>query len=272
MSPEEVKISQSMIKSMRYDEDGEPEVCPTLLKLRFVDKIRDEPTASMQLGNYFETKVLGANRDGTRTEQLPLTHSTKKKTAENIRIDEMVFEFENTIVPRYHLDLGKAHITLETESVHSKFMLEAHLDLVSPILDPTIDPDNLVPVAIIDTKLTADLGSTYGDFCWGEPEKMDHLQAYFYDLTWELTMGSRVPFYYIVCEHGTGRSWIVIRKKVMQENRDRTIDLITKTSNTLDDWSGMSRFPIKPNYHDCKNCPIKDACEGYRIGHSVKVV
>lgn len=272
MKVEDVKISQSMIKSMRYDEDGQPTVCPTLLKLQYIDGLRSEPSLSMQYGNYFETKVLGANRDGGRTDQLPLTHSTQKKTADNLRIDDMAYEFSNTIVPRYQLELKNAHVTLECDSPFSKFKLEAHLDLVSPILDPTIDPDNVIPTAIIDTKLTQDLNSTYGDFCWGEPEKMNHLQAYFYDLIWELNMGNRVPFYYIVCEHGTGRSWIVIRKKVTDEDRASTIQLITRTSDVLDEWSSKSRFPIKPNYRDCKMCPIKDACEGYRIGHSVKVV
>jgi len=272
MNPAEIKISQSLIKSMRYNEHGEAEVCPTFLKLHYIDNFKTEPSLTMQYGNYFETKVLGANRDGQKTTQLPLTHSTQKKTADHLRIDDMAFEFLNTIVPTYMLDLKNAHVTLEAQFDDLQFGLIAHLDLVSPILDPTIDPDNKVEVAIIDTKLTGDISSSYGDFSWGTPEKMNHLQADFYDIVWEQNMGARAPFYYIVCEYGTGKSWIVIRKKVTEEDRNRTWELIRKTERTLLDWSSKARFPIKPNYTDCKRCPIKNACEGYRIGHSVKVI
>jgi len=272
MNASDIKISQSLIKAMRYNEEGEAQTCPTFLKLLYIDKLKIEPSLSMQMGNYFETKVLGANRDGTKTTQLPLTHSTQKKTADNIRIDDMAFEFLNTIVPTYALELKNSHIELEAEMKGSAFGLIAHLDLVSPILDPTIDPDKIVDCAIIDTKLTSDIGNSWGDFSWGTPEKMDHFQADFYDVVWEHNMGSRVPFYYIVCEHGTGRNWMVIRKRVTDEHRATVADKVVRTSNVLSEWASKSRFPIKPNYEDCKRCPIKDACEGYRIGHSVKVI
>lgn len=272
MDKSDIKISQSLIKAMRFDENEVPQVCPMFLKMQYIHKIEKPPTLSMQYGNYFETRVLGANRDGERTDQLPLTPSTQKKTADHIRIDDMAHEFLTNIVPSYMLDLSMAHVTLDAELPGIEFDLIAHLDLVSPILDPTIDPDKAVKTAIIDTKLTQDLSSTHGDFSWGQPEKMNHLQAVFYDMVWELKFGERVPFYYIVCEYGPGKRWVVIRKKVTDGDREEASSKILLTNNTLIEWASKQRFPIAPNYQDCTNCPIKDSCEGYRIGRSVRVV
>ena len=266
-------ISFDDARKVGADENGVAEVCPTRLKLEFVDKLEREPTLSMQYGNYFETKVLGANRDGKKTDQLPLTPSTQKKSATHLRIDDMAHVFLTEIVPTYMLDLRKAHVELDTDPKNQDgFGLIAHLDLVSPILDPTIDPDNVVRRAIIDTKLVESMESDYGYYNFGSPEKMDHLQAIFYDIVWQEMYQEIVPFYYFICEHGTGREWKVIRKKVNDLDRTRVWGLIMRTGKHLQEWSQKTRFPILPNYKDCKNCPIKDSCEGYRIGRSVQVV
>lgn len=267
----ELTISQSLIKFIRYDELGEAQCCPRKLKLEFAEGVRRDPSLAMMQGNYFETQLLGANRDGTRTDDLPTTPKTGQKTTTHYRIDDMVQVILGEVVPEYGLDLSGAHQKLIHEMPGLEFRLEANLDLVTPILDPTLDPMNKQELAIVDIKLTEDLGNTFGDFCWGRPERMKLLQAHFYKFVFKESQGREVPFYYLVAEHGPGRRWKVFRKETKAVDQQELIITIRRTDAQLVEWSDND-FPIKPNYHDCSTCPLATACPGYTIGRSVEII
>lgn len=273
MEEREIKISQSLIKALRFDELDEPQVCPKLVKLQYIDGMFDSPSTVMQYGNYFETQILGSNKDGSRTDDLPRTFKRGEKTTDHQRIDDMVDEFKNVVIPEYMLDVeSHPHIELEAQLPGIPYPIVGHLDLVSDIMDPTIDPDNKIGPVIIDLKITADLGATYGPFPWGAPYRMDHLQAKFYQYLWEEQYGEPTYFYYFVAEYGPKRNWKVFRRDRKPLDKQEVKEAIRKTSSYLDEWLKTSDFPIKPNYEDCSRCPLGGSCPGYRIGRSVEII
>ena len=270
MSEERIRISQSLLKRLRPDELDEPQVCPKLIKLEFIDGVRPGISTAMQQGNYFETLILGANRDGEKTVDLPRLKNDQKN-ATHVRIDDMAERFMTDIRHQYCLDLSACHQEIIFEVPGLEHELIMHLDLVSPILDPTIDPTNALPAAIIDIKLTESLATTFPPFCWGRPQLMDHVQADFYYEGWRISQGEAIPFYYAVFEHGTTRNFKFFRKEVSALNRAELAERIRKADATLTEWEEED-FPIKPNAEDCQRCPLKNSCPGYTIGTSVEVI
>jgi hypothetical protein len=240
----------------------------------------------MLYGLYFESQTLGMTRDKNTVEDLPRTASTGKKTAVHERLDQQIAKFKQDIAPGFGLVIGKDNVQLEYVMPldHEGFEFVLHPDLISPILDPSLDEKNPLPMACIDAKVTESIFSSYGDFSWAVPHTMDHTQATSYALgmaeadpdysRWFMTTfpGEGIfPFYYLVLEYGTGLRYKWVRKRVLPNDIAEMKQTIRRTIATLAMWKALGWEP-QPSYKDCARCPLSATCPKYRIGRDIEVI
>lgn len=193
-----MNISQSLIKYVRsHGEDKD--TCPHMIyHMHFLKTYKNTPEKELLFegGNYFESLCLGANRDGTKTTDMTRKKLTKaqekdnlirkaegkivldgEKTIKQIRIEEQARRFP-TLCAKNNINVIKEINT----QVHIKKRLgndiigEGTLDL----FPTTIISSQGLKLCIIDLKLTGSIDNRYGDYCWGEPERLDKIQAKMY--------------------------------------------------------------------------------------------
>ena len=126
------------------------------------------------------------------------------------------------------------------------------LDILSPFTYKGIE----YPLAVEDLKLTMDLNSTFGDFCWGTPEKMDHVQAYSY--TWM----TNLIFFYMLYDYKPDMS-----KKVFKVNTNPAImaelnETIRKSAATYLK-AEKEGWPKDNTLGKCLKCKVEE-CEFYQ--------
>jgi hypothetical protein len=181
------EISQSLVKvilSNKPDMELDlnfpmvKEYCPLQIFYKYIAKTYPEdPTEQMYKGLYFETKVLGSSAKGMRYDKAP-----KNKTSLGIPLD---YERINRQVENAHKTFFNNFITISNMNtqVPMKIFLPKFDIIVTMELDifptPILHGDD-IKLSIVDLKLTKDITSTYGAFCWARPEYMDHIQADLY--------------------------------------------------------------------------------------------
>lgn len=285
--PNLTDISQSMIKAMRFDKiTGDAEACPARIRAAYIKGMKFKPSEAMTYGLYFETQVLGCTRGKGAVTDLPRTASTNKKTAVHDRLDAQVGRFKQEVAPNFGLVIGEDNVQLEyfmkLDKENYQFVL--HPDLISPIRDPTLDPDHDIPMAVIDVKTTESIFNSFGDFAWAVPATMDHMQAASYSLAmaqgdpdysaWfqRVYPGQGIfPFYYLIMEYGTGMRYKWVRKRVMPNDVAEMKQTIRRTIGTLEQWKAMD-WEERPSYKDCNECPLAATCSKYRIGKEIEVI
>lgn len=190
-----ILINQSLITRLIDKYGNEVPFCPFNIKKCIIDRqCKDIPTDSMLKGKYFESMCLGGTTGGNMVTDLPrkkLTNAKIKeltlakkpligeKTIDHIRIDNLIDRFKLRakelkveIVP----GVNNYVTILKACSWDDKYMFIGELDLF-----PTgIIYEDYYRRAIIDLKLTEDVNSTFGKFCWGTPQHMDMVQADMY--------------------------------------------------------------------------------------------
>ena len=183
-------INQSTIKKF-IKKGTEIPHCPNKIHKSYIIREFPDPTSEAMLkGKYFESEFIGGTAHGGGiVADLPRKRVTKKalklnpnaigeKTLSQIRIDEQVkigkekakkygvvyneFNTQTKIYKRWHED--------------PNIILTGELDIFPTILKYKGN----YYLTIVDLKLTADISNTYGDFCWGDFESMDHLQSAHY--------------------------------------------------------------------------------------------
>jgi hypothetical protein len=166
-------INQSLIKEF-FNKWGEKEHCPHRIYRTRILKEFDEDTESMMKGRYFETQCLGKTAYG-QLDDLP-RKKNGEKTADHKRIDDAIMLFRKVARDRM-LSLNEYNVQVELRmQLNSEFGLKGNLD----IFPTTFIEDNQLTVALIDLKLTMDITSEWGDFCWGKPQSLDTTQLICY--------------------------------------------------------------------------------------------
>jgi hypothetical protein len=203
----EMYLSQSFIKELAFKWEERADLCPWKIKNTWVERNFRKPVSDAMLrGEYFETKTLGGGIRGKQT-ALPMHKTTGKKTVVHDRIDDAIQRFlkvkEDTgiIVTKRNTQVNIEKPWMES-SDDIKVVLQGTADIISPFLYDYMGNKMEFEVAVLDTKLTQDREVCFQDaykpwqsFCWGCPEKMDHIQGIFYSTLFEL------PFIYLIFDY-----------------------------------------------------------------------
>lgn len=297
-------ISQSLIRRVLYNGE-EREVCPyQLYNVDIKHLFKKETTEPMVCGSYFETECLGSGASGKIIDDLPrkLLNKTQKtenrvreregkklikgdKRSDHLRIDEQVLRFK-TLCTKHQIMITDINtqvpIVIPWEK-NDEVLLAMHLD----IFPTPIFYHNKLEIAIIDLKLTGDLNSSYGEYCYATPEHLDLIQGKMYhygvrnirrDLNPHLDDVLSRAVEKVVKEKGLFFLWIFNYKKLTLEDKfieviwDKTKEAelhesIRKTVSLIEMFEGQA-WPVLPAYKRCKDCPIKE-CEGREYYESI---
>ena len=223
----------------------------------------------MQKGRYFETHCLGKGAYGSQDDLPRLKNGNK--SADHKRIDDAIILF-NQIKRQKMLYLNEYNVQVVLRmKLNDEFGLKGNLD----IFPTTFLEEGSSIMALIDLKLTMDITSTWGDFCWGEPQYLDTTQLICYQtlirgICNEYNDVENYPEDIIeLAENGLVRSfyWVFGYKKEgflpleveytslrvaeFKENLRRTMSLVG-----MYEQQGWPKTPGKV----CHKCPVSD-CE-----------
>jgi len=281
----------------------EREVCAR--KIGMIDIFKHyqfEQTESMLKGKFFETLCIGRSRGGEMTTDLPRKKLTKKqeienrvkvskggqpskgeKTIDQIRIEEQKQRFE-ALCKKYQVKIMEENTQVPLAVQWTKntdVMLTMELD----IFPTTLILDEELNVAIIDLKLTADLHSTYGEYCYGDIHNLDLIQGKMYHYGIRHMDNVLNPHIDVVMTESLQNMiddnkvlfvlWVFNYKKALLEDKFIKIkwdaakeaelhESIRKTVSYIEMYDEMG-WPANPDYHFCKNCPVTECTD--RITH-----
>ena len=295
-------LNQSLIKKFVYRGDERELLCPyNIYSIDIQGKYKFQ-TESMLKGSYFETLCLTKGAGGKITNDLPRKKLIKKQEIENIkriaqgleplpgnktedhlRIDEQAKRF-------YHL-ADKYQITVSEGNTQVRIVIpwhkdeNIHLSMEFDIFPTAIMTNSGLKLAVIDLKLTTDVNSTYGEFCWGSPEYMDITQALMYTYgikqvinhvemnphlrdilskpAVNLINNGGLEFFYWVFSYKKLEDKLI--KVVWDSTRESELhETINKAISMIEYYEGLG-WPTKPDYRLCKNCPILECPEKQHI-------
>jgi len=255
------KISQSLIKAFAQDD-----YCPMKLKKIFIDKTHNLVVSeSMQRGLYFETLCLGSGVHGKKVNDLPRKKNGDKKVSQE-RIDLQVHEFRS-VLSNHKMKVLDNDIYIEKE--HEKgIILNGTIDFTSPIWD---DTDGPIEKALVDLKLTMNIYSQFGPYCWHFPHNMDHTQAYMYMHLWEQVHGEKLPFYYLVFDYKPVPEYKIIKKLFGKMEEFELKESIRKTVEKIYFHEGRGYF-TNPSHMNCRNCPLQTQCTDFTSAKKIQTV
>jgi hypothetical protein len=251
----QIPISQSLIK--KFEEDN---YCPKKIYHCNIIKTHQMPTSdAMVKGSYFETMVIGSGAHNSMITDLPRLKNGKKST-DHERIDLQVERFDE-VLQKYGISKPKP------ENCQIEISIEKHGFLLNMTLDFAAKMNHIYwgefPVAIIDLKLTKDRMNSYGDFCWGTPENMDHLQPkmYTYGFREHFSELKRLPdaftppFFYLVFDYKPDFGDSLIKIDYDRADEEELFDRIEKADYKIKE-SERGNWQARPDYEQCKKCPL----------------
>lgn len=253
-------INQSLIKQM-YRKGDEVEHCPAMIHAQYVTKRVSYKSLTFDRGNYFENLAIGAGA----TSDAPVTDLPRlkngNKSADQIRIEEQAMRFKS-MLGTYGMKILEVQKVVAVPWIYDpNITLRIVIDFLSPIkyrTGPIIHDHKL---ALIDLKLTQNIHNNFGDYSWGFPANMDHIQAIMYSHVWEEHAGKKAPFYYWVFDHKKNPENKIIKKKDPEMiDFAEMHESIRKTQANLD-YYAANDWPTNPNVSICKRCALKDICK-----------
>ncbi len=188
-----ILINQSLIKKLVNKYQEEEQFCPRNIKECVMNKkYKDVPTEAMMAGKFFESHCLGGTTGTEPVLDLPRKRVSKKREAELIAAGKPVLGEKTIDQVRLETQIERFKIKakqLQTQIItginthvqvfkewDKKYLLVGELDwFPTPIFY-----QGVLQLAMIDIKVTSNVESTFGKFCWGTPKYMDHLQADMY--------------------------------------------------------------------------------------------
>lgn len=269
-------ISQSLIKQM-VSHGNVIDHCPAYLYFVHITKqIKQDATDPMMLGNLFEHKALNmpgrapSIRKDARTKK-PLVSTQRvliqaevfKQDAIDLEIFvEPEFNTQVTIVKRWEYD--------------NRVILKGKLDL----FPTTFKIRNGLELNIIDMKLTGNIKNTFGNFGWGNPEAIDHLQGIMYwylvrDVDYELNdlyvpdnylkdiftkdvvdaiKEEAYSFRYMIYDYSKDMNKQIIKVEATKARIQEMHESIRKVVSMLEEYNTLE-WPTYP-HNGCKKCPV----------------
>lgn len=293
------EIRPSLIKQFIY-KGNDIEHCPARVYGTYIHPTLDiKETESMIDGQFFETLCIGRTKDGIRVSDLPRKSLSKKqqqenmiewekglapihwgeKTVDQIRIEQQVLVFKQK-VKKYMMVIEDFNTQTELRMrLSDDFMFVGHPDIFPT---PVMTKDGLI-VACIDLKLTKDIDNTFGDFCWGDPDRMDNTQGLSYQyLIKNLSLKDNehlsellTPQLLSMCNNSlvTFRYWVFgygnksMRDKFVPVTYGKLEEIeikqrIRKTMTLVEQYETYG-WKTNPKHSLCHNCPLKDVCNDY---------
>ena len=284
-------ISQSLMK--KFLKHGEEKIiCPkNIFETEIEPVVEVPPTLPMLGGSYFETLTLGSGRGGHKTLDMPRKKLTAKQERENrVRIEKgeepllgtkMISQIRiEEQAERFKILQAQRQIMITEYNTQVPIMkqwsedvfLRGELDIFPT---PILGRDGL-QIAVIDLKLTGDIDNDYGDFCWGDPTRMDHIQAQMYhylvrDIDFSLNQGleeivtqpvtnmiadNNILFLYWVFSYGSGDLRDKFVRYDWDSNKEAELkESIRKTIALIEEYESEG-WPAKPEYERCSKCPL----------------
>jgi len=250
-------LSQSQIKALEN-----PSLCPAKYNACFNNGMETESTIYMLRGQYFEYHCLGnKTTKGQLVDDLPRRKKDGMKMVDQERIDEQIGYFKNEFLKNYKIEIKTCALNLEipyTTNEEKRVTLRGVTDMTG-----TIDGKPI----IADLKLTSNIYNQYGDFCWGSPWNMDHLQPSMYLFIAQNSASvhdlniSDLGFYYFVFDYKAGGPEHLIIE--VKQTPDRVLELKERIRVAVNKDQELYRmgYPTAPTFNECKNCPLKNTCK-----------
>ena len=271
-------VSSSSIKRLFF-KNSIRDICNTnYYWCNVLRRCKGRVSDAMLRGQYFETQILGCGAAGSTLYDLPRHKKTGEKLTDHVRIDELIHKWdqfaeihqiiiikegENCNVQRR---IGPIELDIPELKEHwpnVKVLLKMDTDIISPIFYDGIYYD----AAVLDLKLTQSLNNKFGEYCWGSPEFIDHIQAFLYSYF------TGLPFFYLIGDYKDSRYEIMhvntnrehpdegLRKEAelrYKETIRRIIDFVDAVMERETKELWYYQWPSKDN---CKTCLFNDRCK-----------
>ncbi len=235
-------INQSLVKSSEKEK-----FCPRAhLETDLLNNYEKLPSLAMLHGQYFEYLATGAtNREGEIVE-IPLTKNGKVSTAQ-IRIEWQAKQFKENLL--------KHDIKLVTVGAKLSF------NLFKEFLTTGIEDTEVLYKGkpyIMDIKFTGDINNDFGDFCWGNINKIDKIQAYSYVLLKYHLTGIKYGFIYYVADNKPKPQYKIIEVDNPLDNFQEVYRRFKQTFMRMSAFEKLG-YPAVPS-DKCEKCAVK-SCE-----------
>lgn len=272
--PVEKKLEQSPIiisQSLLKDLDKEA-VCPHRLYLSYIlgHRIDADENTPMHKGVCFEYFFNGSVGVGGKAPYIP------QKKGGDIPVDyqrlkEQAHFLRYEVFPYYGFEEYEQDVELTTEFVHPELPIPVK---VRGRLDLILFKD-YKPV-IGDLKATGEIDNSYSLNAWKSPSTMDHKQAYLYMWLFirnqEFNRDQYIPdFYYFVFEWGPKKDYEIIKVEWNSMHFREVERIIIDGYKKMIEYQDQN-WPKVPSFYECKDCPIKHACEQRKTIKDIKIV
>jgi hypothetical protein len=274
----EITLSQSLIKGIFWSGpatqyvgawDLREDACGwKFYNLNISHKYSYPTSASMTMGNYFETLCLGGGAY-SKTLSIPKNQRNGNDTAIESRILEAVDRFRR-MVKETGIIIGHGNTQVErnTPIIDDKYPdIKVHMKMIADLISPFFYENINFDTAVLDLKLTSDRDSDFfkpkepwNSYCWGSPDRMSVLQGTSYGEGFDL------PFVNLVFDYkkdGAGWKPVPVRTLVTHpddnEAKLRSMEMkqgIRSTIQQIVDWNEAG-WPKMKNY-TCPKCPVSD--------------
>jgi hypothetical protein len=167
-------LSQTLIKAVTNQHGDYNDVCPRYINEVYIKKTHRVITEPMMHGIFGESLILGGGAQGQFINDLPRHKKTGEKLTAQLNIEEQAQRAKIWCAERCISIIPGINTQLPIiRKMPNGRLFRTELDLFPT---PFLDDDGKLKLAVIDLKFTADVTSNWGDYCWGAPQFMDHLQ------------------------------------------------------------------------------------------------
>lgn len=264
-------LRQSLIKALNHGQEldeltemDNPQ-CPAKAKAIYLEGMKSPASEAMTYGNFMETILWGATETGEVT-TIPRKNGTQKREVQ-IRIEKNAWMFRNRWMEEMRMDMHEVHPKILIK-LGDRYKFRASMDFYTSMQDG----ETYYPRVICDLKMTASTKSTYGPFSWGNAQSMDHTQAVAYSWAYEVKHKEQVPFYYFVISYNKLYEHLRVRVNVDALKKREFLTALQRTADLIDNYDTKGKWPEAPSNDNCRNCPLKESCDSYRVGGKVVTV
>ena len=250
-------INSSLIKKF-LKKGTEIDYCAAKVYALYIAKTHKSlPTESMLKGLFFETGCIGATQNGEGVYDLPRNKKTGAKSIDQIRLEQQIQVFKS-MYKEHDIRIEKDNIQLKLGKPFGyvngvNVIIVGTLDIVSPIkFNRTKDEIVSHKLAVIDLKSTKNRHSTFGEYCWGDPQRMDHIQAVIYHWI------TSYPFVYLVFDYNNAETMgydfipVNVTADMLMEFKESVRKVVGIMGiEEAYDWKRTNNLN-----HLCKDCPI----------------
>lgn len=217
---------------------------------------------NIRWGSYFEQLVFGSGVGGKIIELKPNELSSK-------------------ILPRVKRQAREAREYLWKELGHP--FIAAQVQLFGDIeVDGILIPcegniDGMfgtkgIPAVNVDTKLSGDASTTWGDYAWGKPESMNMGQMVMYKTLVKLNYSVDVRSIYYVADTKESERVEVIEPVFSEWYIDDYKQKIKKVYTEATQAINFNYWVPSNDYNKCKKCPLRSICPSAVKIPTVKIV